>query len=58
MKKRDGKIAMVTGGSSGIGQSIALCVAREGALVIIFDLTQEQPAETATRTQRYLSGQR
>ena len=58
MKKRDGKIAMVTGGGSGIGQRIALCFAREGAPVIIFDLTQEQPAETATRTQRHLSGQR
>lgn len=57
MKKRDGKIAMVTGGS-GISQRIALCFAREGALVIIFDLTQEQPAETATRMQRHLSGQR
>ncbi len=57
MKKRDGKIAMVTGGS-GIGQRIALCFAWEGALVIIFDLTQEQPAETATCTQRHLSGLR
>ncbi len=58
MKKRDGKIAMVTGGGSGIGQRIALCFAWEGALVIIFDLTQEQPAEMATRTQRHLSGLR
>ncbi len=49
MKKRDGKIAIVTG-VSGIGQRIALCFAWEGALVIIFDLTPEQPAETATRT--------
>ncbi len=58
MKKLDGKIAMVTGGGSGIGQSIALCFAREGAQVIIFDLTQEQPAETASRTQLHLSGLR
>ena len=58
MKKLDGKIAMVTGGGSGLGQRIALCFAREGAQVIIFDLTQEQPTETANRTQRHRSGLR
>ncbi|MCH8962619.1 MAG: SDR family NAD(P)-dependent oxidoreductase [Bacteroidetes bacterium] len=58
MKKLDGKIAMVTGRGSGIGQRIALCFAREGAQVIIFDLTQEQPAETANRMQLHRSGPR
>ena len=36
----DGKIALVTGGSSGIGRATALLFAREGAAVSIMDLDQ------------------
>lgn len=41
------KVALVTGGSSGIGRAIALLWAREGAKVVISDLSAEQGAETA-----------
>ena len=36
-----GKVAIVTGASSGIGKSIARLYAREGAAVVLSDLNQE-----------------
>ena len=36
-----GKIAAITGGASGIGRGIALCMAREGATVVIPELNLE-----------------
>ena len=44
MGKLDGKIALVTGSGRGIGQAIALKLAREGAHLVINDL-DEQPAQ-------------
>ena len=46
MKTLEGKIALVTGGSSGIGRAAALLFAREGAKVAIADVLEEGSEET------------
>jgi NAD(P)-dependent dehydrogenase (short-subunit alcohol dehydrogenase family) len=43
----DNKVALVTGGASGIGQAIALCFAKHGAAVRIVDLNEEAAQRTA-----------
>jgi 3-oxoacyl-[acyl-carrier protein] reductase len=47
-----GKIALVTGGASGIGKATSLLFAREGATVIVSDID----AAAATRTMAELAG--
>jgi len=42
----EGKVAFVTGGANGIGRVTALAFAREGANVVVADLSQEGAAET------------
>jgi NAD(P)-dependent dehydrogenase (short-subunit alcohol dehydrogenase family) len=46
MKPLENKIAIVTGGSSGIGRSVALLYASEGAKVIVADLNEAGGNET------------
>lgn len=41
-----GKVALVTGASSGIGRASALAFAREGAKVVVSDLSVEGGEET------------
>lgn len=51
-----GKIALVTGGSTGIGKSSSLVFAREGATVVVSDINVDGGEETA-RTIRNSGGQ-
>jgi len=43
----EGKVAIVTGGSRGIGKQICLRLAREGAKIAIFDIEEASLKETA-----------
>lgn len=49
MTDMTGKVALVTGGASGMGRIIALRLAARGAKVAIFDVNEEGLAETVER---------
>ncbi len=48
----DGKVAIVTGGSSGIGQAACRLYAREGAKVIVSDIDEKRGKETVQAIQK------
>jgi len=46
-----GKVALITGGGSGIGRESSLLCAREGAKVVVTDVNAETAAETVTQVE-------
>src|SRR2546427_10545991 len=49
MKEFEGKVALVTGGGSGIGRATALAFARDGARVVIGNRNVQRGEETVSR---------
>jgi len=49
MGQLDGKVAIVTGSGRGIGQQVALRLARDGASIVVNDLDDEPAGETIQR---------
>ncbi len=52
MGRLEGRVALVTGGGSGIGRSTACRFAEEGATVVVVDINAEGSAETAELIER------
>lgn len=46
MKNLDGKVALITGGASGMGRASALLFAKEGAKVVVADINDQMGEET------------
>jgi NAD(P)-dependent dehydrogenase (short-subunit alcohol dehydrogenase family) len=51
MRLRD-QVAIVTGAGGGLGEGICLCLAKEGAHVLVSDINMEQAEQTAARVRQ------
>lgn len=50
------KVAIITGGASGIGRGIALAMVKEGAKVVIVDINEEKGLSTEKELQEFSGG--
>ena len=50
--KLDGKVALITGGDSGIGRAVAIAFAREGADIVLAYLSEDEDAESTAELVR------
>ena len=57
MGRLNGKVALITGSGRGIGRGIALCLAAEGADLVINDLPGRSDAEATAQEIRALGRQ-
>jgi NAD(P)-dependent dehydrogenase (short-subunit alcohol dehydrogenase family) len=55
MKTLENKVAVVTGGASGIGLAVAIAYAKEGAKVVISDINDEH-GENAVKQIEVIGG--
>ncbi|GGH36805.1 SDR family NAD(P)-dependent oxidoreductase [Paenibacillus segetis] len=53
MNRLDGKVAIITGGASGIGKGMAMAFVKEGAKVVIVDLNEEVGLQSIQELQIY-----
>ncbi|SFM25075.1 NAD(P)-dependent dehydrogenase, short-chain alcohol dehydrogenase family [Paenibacillus sp. 1_12] len=53
MSRLDGKVAIITGGASGIGKGMAMAFVKEGAKVAIVDLNEELGQQSIKELQEY-----
>ena len=51
----DCKVAIVTGGASGLGEAVARCLAKQGAIVSIFDVNRERGEAVAQEIHGFYS---
>ena len=51
-----GKVALVTGGASGIGEVVARMLAQQGASVLVVDLNEESVLEVPLSFQQRVVG--
>jgi glucose 1-dehydrogenase len=57
MKRLEGKVALITGAARGIGRGIALCLAGEGADIVVNDRANLEEAQATADAVQELGGQ-
>ena len=56
MKQLKDKVAVITGGGSGLGREFALCCARRGMALVLADVDEQGLAETVQQVEASAPG--